>query len=135
MDEFKNTDFLTCKSCYNQISKYADQCPHCGDKDPFCYKETIKVNKENSLWNGLKAGVFIFFIMALTNFFNATHYSTTTLIVAPILIIIVCLIISSFAIKRLKEKARNNMKEVFKHNGGLDELDRWEERLNEILNE
>ena len=70
--ELSPEDMLYCKSCNKAISKEASSCPHCGDSDPFYFKDLTEGKKKTKIgcWSSI---VWAFLVVIVTQELGISH--------------------------------------------------------------
>ena len=124
-------DILYCRQCRKPLSKDAGQCIYCGNGDPFYFAASKKDKKNMPSWLSI-----IVIILFLPLAYGLLGLSYDSIIWGCIIISVLLLALRFFGVwyvNTQRDKYESEMKTAFNEAGDPSAIERWREKLRQVL--
>lgn len=122
---------LYCKSCKRKISDSSLSCPHCGDSDPFYFKELKKKKKKSNIgcFSVLGIALGIKAIAKCCGIEEGPIGFNNIQVVIFIIVLVLLFLLLQFGFKAVKDEKTNIMKGIY----DSQTFEKWKKSLEEYL--
>lgn len=133
-DLFSNV-FLNCKYCRKPLSIDANICPHCGETDPFRFKEVKRIEKNSHIgcWGFIVLCVIVEVLFSVFGVHEGILNWLNNLEWPQLLVLAIISIAASFffkcILKKNIDKIAKEMADIFTENNNKEAIDHWWSRV------
>lgn len=124
-------DILYCRQCKKPLSKDAGQCIYCGNNDPFYFAASKKDKKNILSWWWV-----IVIILCLPLAYGQLGLSHDAIIWGSVIISLLLLALRCLGVwyvRTQSDRYESEMKSAFNEVGDPRAIERWREKLNQVL--
>ncbi len=124
-------DILYCRQCKRPLSKDAGQCIYCGNNDPFYFAASKKDKKNIPSWLWI-----IVIILCLPLAYGQLGLSHDAIIWGSVFISLLLLALRCLGVwyvKSQRDRYESEMKSAFNRVGDPSAIERWREKLSQVL--